>query len=164
MNVSYTPLDGTRGSLEPIGVSNEVFLLSENGGSLMDWEGSEYNPTRFKLTLEDGMVYIIAQRTGIESITYPYGHKISYSQSQIGHSSGDVLSIERVKDQLGRTIEYQYDENGNVLQETDALGNTVSFSYDDQGNRLTATDPLGNTTEYSYDDYGQVLAQSSGNS
>ena len=132
MNVIYTPQDGTQATLEPIGVSHEVFLLSENGGTLMDWEGNEYAPTRFKLTLEDGTVYIINQQTGIESITDPYGHQISYSDSQIAHfrstgsgqASGDVLSIERdtsnhierITDQLGRTIEYRYDENGMLQQ------------------------------------------------
>jgi YD repeat-containing protein len=90
----------------------------------MDWEGSAYAPTRFTLTLEDGTVYIINQQTGIESITDPYGHQISYSDTQIAHSSGDVLTIERdtssrverITDQLGRTIEYRYDEDGMLQQ------------------------------------------------
>ena len=124
MHVIYTPQDGTQATLEPQNVSSEVFLLSENGGTLMDWEGTEYAPTRFKLTLEDGTMYIINQQTGIESITDPYGHQISYSDTQIAHSSGDVLSIERdtsnhierITDQLGRTIEYHYDENGMLEQ------------------------------------------------
>lgn len=124
LHVIYTPQDGTQATLEPIGVSHEVFLLSENGGTLMDWEGRAYAPTRFKLTLEDGTVYIINQQTGIERITDPYGHQISYSDTQIAHSSGDVLTIERdtssrverMTDQLGRTIEYHYDEHGMLEQ------------------------------------------------
>ena len=91
-----------------------------------------YNPTRFKLTLEDGTIYIVDKHQGLLSITDPYGHAISYSDDAITHSTstgsgqafGASLSIERdtsnrieyIKDQLGRTVEYQYDEDGKLTK------------------------------------------------
>ncbi|MCP4387830.1 MAG: RHS repeat protein, partial [Gammaproteobacteria bacterium] len=135
MTVSYIPIDDTTGMLETLDAGSEVFLFSDDGGTLADGDGNPYNPTRYRLTLEDGTVYIISKDKGIESITDPYGHDISYSDTQIAHSSGDVLTIERdtgariesITDQLGRTIEYHYDENG-MLQQVIQKGGGGSYA------------------------------------
>ena len=64
--------------------------------------------------------------------------------------------------------DYQYDQNGNVIQDTDARGNHTNFVYDER-NRLTRTitaDPDGATpdlasqvTQRTYDGYGNVVLE-----
>ena len=126
--ISYVPMDGTEGTLETPGAGSQVLLFSDNDGTLAyaddDNFGEPYNPTRFKLTLEDGSVYLFDKDKGLLSMTDPYGHAIEYSDDGISHSSGASLSFERdtesrieqVVDQLGRTIEYQYDDDGMLEQ------------------------------------------------
>ncbi|MFC3502244.1 LamG-like jellyroll fold domain-containing protein [Micromonospora krabiensis] len=67
------------------------------------------------------------------------------------------------------TVEYTYDDAGNVLTESVVAGTasrTTSYTYDQRGLRLTMTDPRGNeagankaayTTTYEYDERGQQV-------
>ncbi len=66
---------------------------------------------------------------------------------------------ESVRDRLGNTTVYQYDERGNVLFETNALNETIGRTYDEFDNQLTETDPLGNTTTWTYDNRGNQLTE-----
>ena len=129
LTVSYVPVDDTKGTLETPGAGSQVFLFSDNDGTLAyadeDNFGEPYNPTLFKLTLDDGSVYLFDKEKGLLSMTDPYGHAIAYSDDGISHSSGASLSferdtssdrIERIVDELGRTIEYQYGDDGMLEQ------------------------------------------------
>ena len=129
LTVSYVPVDDTKGTLDTPNDSSQVLLYSDNDGTLAyadeDNFGEPYNPTLFRLTLEDGSVYMFDTHKGLLSMTDPYGHAIEYSDDGISHSSGASLSferdtssdrIERIVDELGRTIEYQYDEDGMLEQ------------------------------------------------
>ncbi|NJL63047.1 MAG: hypothetical protein HC903_15945, partial [Methylacidiphilales bacterium] len=89
-----------------------------------------------------------------------------------------------VKDQLGYSTIYEYDERGNILTEIDALGQiikrkydennnvleetvisdrssengfTTKSTYDSRNNKLTETDALGNITYYTYGDKSRLL-------
>ena len=128
LTVSYVPVDDTKGALDTPNDSSQVLLYSDNDGTLAyaddDNFGDPYNPTLFRLTLEDGSVYLFDKEKGLLSMTDPYGHAIAYSDDGISHSSGAILSferdtenrIERIVDQLGRTIEYRYGEDGMLEQ------------------------------------------------
>ncbi|MCP4397673.1 MAG: hypothetical protein GY801_10290, partial [bacterium] len=107
LTVSYEPLDDTTGTLETPGASSQVLLFSANNGTLAyaddDNFGESYNPTLFRLTLEDGSVYLFDKDKGLLSMTDPYGHAIAYSDDGISHShstgsgqaSGTSLVFER---------------------------------------------------------------------
>jgi RHS repeat-associated protein len=56
------------------------------------------------------------------------------------------------------TVQYNYDNLGQLLTLTDPLGNDQSFSYDQLGNTVTETLQDGRTTRTSYDTVGEVLS------
>lgn len=83
---------------------------------------------------------------------------------------------------LAATIYFEYDDAGNVLEQTDPLGNTTSYTYDGRGNPLSktdaleqtsswtynglnritsSTDPLERVTSMTYDEFGNLLTQTS---
>ena len=68
LTVSYVPVDDTKGTLETPGAGSQVFLFSDNDGTLAyadeDNFGEPYNPTLFKLTLDDGSVYLFDKEQG----------------------------------------------------------------------------------------------------
>lgn len=64
-----------------------------------------------------------------------------------------------VKNRLGRTTTYGFDDDGNIVSETNPLNETTLRSYDGDGNELTVTDPLGRTTTRTYDTRGNVLTE-----
>ncbi|MCP4138554.1 MAG: hypothetical protein GY754_46780, partial [bacterium] len=140
MTVSFSPLEGTQGSLTALDRDRHVMLLH---GSIYDVDMRLYNPSRFRYTAVDGKIFIINTEKGLESVTDTYGHTISYDDDSIKHSSGATIAIERgtgnrietISDQLGRTYEYHYNEDGvldRVVQKGDgpmALRFAGAYSY-----------------------------------
>jgi len=66
--------------------------------------------------------------------------------------TNDQGLVEQSIDPLGRLVQYNYDNNGN-LTEIVAPGNSISsFTYDDyRGNLLSSVDPNGNRVDFSYE-------------
>jgi hypothetical protein len=54
---------------------------------LLNVDFEEYNPTRYKLTDKEGMVYVINQATGLEKITDLNGNTITFGPNGIVHSA-----------------------------------------------------------------------------
>ncbi len=50
----------------------------------------------------------------------------------------------------GFNVNYEYDDQGNMLKMTDANGKIYTYTYDTKGNVLTATDPAGGKSIYTY--------------
>jgi len=117
LTVNYKALGDTQATVEALDASSHVMLV-EN--SLRIWGTDLYEPTRFRITLKDGTQYIVSTTKGLESMIDVYGNSVSYSENGISHSSGASISfergtdnrIEKITDQLGRTIEYYYDADG----------------------------------------------------
>ncbi|QHT59374.1 PKD domain-containing protein [Paenibacillus lycopersici] len=76
------------------------------------------------------------------NFTDPVG-TVSYTYD----SNGNVRSAQ---DALG-TISWEYDAMNQVTRYEDAYGNTIQYSYDDAGNLKTLTYPDGKTVSYDYD-------------
>ena len=62
---------------------------------------------------------------------------------------------------LRGTNQYDYDGNGNMLDETDALSHKISYGYDGNNNLLSQTQALNQNTNqtwtYTYNNFGEVL-------
>lgn len=68
--------------------------------------------------------------------------------------------IDTVTDPLGRITDFGYDEFGRTVLSTVAVGTedeaTVQFAYDDAGNLTGLTDENGNTTSFTYDSLNRL--------
>src|SRR5690606_28453802 len=67
--------------------------------------------------------------------------------------------VETVKDRLGNSTTYIYDERGNILSSCNALGETTLRTYDHDDNVLTETNALGETTTRTYDPFRNTLTE-----
>ena len=80
------------------------------------------------------------------------GNRIEYTHDVVGRT-------EIIKDRRGFTMQYVYNDRGDVIAETNALGETTQHTYDQYGYELSRTDDLGNTTAWTYDQYGNQLTE-----
>ena len=94
-------------------------------------------------------------RNLLEGTVNPLGDSIYYSHDALGRkdSQSQVLAS-------GDVIEYQwqYDEVGNVIQETDPLGRLTRHGYDLNGRKTRTVDALGQTVAFEYDPNGNQTA------
>ncbi len=83
----------------------------------------------------------------LQQVTGPSGRQIQFTWT------GDYMTqITDPNPEIPRIFQYQYDENGNMVQYTDPMGNVTAYSYDEFGNMTSITDPLENLVEIAYDD------------
>ncbi|MDY6905890.1 MAG: PASTA domain-containing protein, partial [Thermodesulfobacteriota bacterium] len=81
LTATFTPEDGTQGSLVPIDMIGTNLMLV--GGQLREYGTDLFQPQRFQLTRPDGTVYILNRNTGIERITDIHGHTVEYTENSI---------------------------------------------------------------------------------
>ncbi|MFP4015681.1 MAG: putative Ig domain-containing protein, partial [Halanaerobiales bacterium] len=137
-------------------------------GDLTSVTDQEGNITRFTYNSTHGLIDIIDPR-GVRATRNEYdenGRLVAHvdadgNRIEFEHSIGDRQEI--VKDRLGNVNVYDYDADGNILQETDALGNKTSYTYDSDGNKTSEKDALGNTISYDYDENGNMLSKTDKN-
>ncbi len=168
LDVQFNALAGTFGSLEPL----DHTTVNPAGGVgpltlLDDIIGNPYDPDRYRITTEEGMVYVITQPSGLESITEPNGNKITFGPDGIIHSAGKSIlfdrdaqgRITRITDPNGNTIQYQYDAYGDLVGVKDQDGYETHFVYDSRHNLLKIIDPRGKQPlRNEYDDQGRLIA------
>ena len=118
ISVSYTAEGSTKSKLEAIGTTSGFFT---NSGMLLSTSGESYNPSKYKLTTEQGVVYIIDKMNGVESITDTNGNVITFTKDGITHSDGKSITFERNKDGnitkisgYEEEVSYAYDSNGDL--------------------------------------------------
>lgn len=76
-------------------------------------------------------------------------------------SSGSPSNVPWPVSVSGDSVRYEYDDAGNVLNETVENGTdsrTTDYTYDDRGLTTAKTDPAGNRTEYGYDELGRAVS------
>jgi RHS repeat-associated protein len=144
-----------------------------------------FNPTRFRYTTDDGTVYLIDSRTGLESVTDRLGNRLELLRdaatgrvTQITHTSGQSVlfhrdaagRVEWIEDPYGARIDYVYDAAGDLVGVTDRAEATTTYGYytgstDPRESHLahvlkTIHDPSGTQVlRNEYDDQGRILRQ-----
>lgn len=74
--------------------------------------------------------------------------------------TNDIMGrTQAIRDRLGNTTVYVYNERGDVLQETNGLGQTIARTYDQYGNLLSETDAEDNVRTWTYDLRGNMLTE-----
>ena len=105
---------------------------------------------------------------GVESITDPNGHSVTFSDTGIVHSSGKSVSFIRdaegqitaITDPAGNQIVYGYDINGDLTSVTDRSAAVSTNTYDIDHGLLDLFDALGRRLVRNiYDVDGRLIAQ-----
>jgi len=102
----------------------------------------------------------------VESITEPGGFVTRFFYDPAAAVDGiDFYDVADVEFPDQATIEYGYDDAGNVDLVVDQEGNSWIFQYDDAGNVTRAENPLGAVTTYTYFSNGlpREITDSGGN-
>lgn len=155
VSIRYVPLAGSQGTLEPLDHDGQVFVAGSFPGEvdLLDFDTvAPYDPSRYLLTTEDGRQLVIDETSGLESITDLHGHRVTFSNSGIQHSSGVGVDFQRdaqgrisaLVDPAGNAITYSYDANGDLVSVTDQESFVTQFTYLDNHYLHTVIDPDGN--------------------
>jgi RHS repeat-associated protein len=87
------------------------------------------------------------------------------------YESGQVESVTSAYGtNIASTVQYAYDENGNLATSTDPMGNVTSYTYDNLDRLVCETDPNPGTgdcgapqTQYRYDALGNKISESDPN-
>src|SRR5690606_40760516 len=67
--------------------------------------------------------------------------------------------LRRVTDPTGVTVEFGYDDHGDLISVTDADGEVARLERDAAGRGTAAITPSGARTEYRYDEGGQLVSR-----
>jgi RHS repeat-associated protein len=148
-----------------------------NGGNFNYNDDNSFSKTKITDTQGKAYDYNLSKNGLVSSVV---GQNLSYQFSY--PTTGRNLTKPSNTNMNGVTINYEYDNNGNVtliskpmgisesftynatndvLSYTDALGNTYNMSYDGNGNLISATDPLGATSTMNYNSQGLITSMSS---
>ena len=68
--------------------------------------------------------------------------------------------LRRITDPVGVSVDFEYDEHGELISSTDAMGATARLERDEVGRVVAAVTPLGNRTTFRYDpDTGLLVSR-----
>lgn len=154
--------------------------------------GDPFNPSSYRLTTKNGMVYEYGQFSGLDNVTDRNGNRLEYRPDGIFSSAGP--SIQFVRDYLGRiksvidpagnSIQYDYSANGNLIAYTDQSRSTTRYTYvvhlldtiidprgvktldgqfDAMGRLVGSQDALGNTVTQSYETGQRIVSSKDAN-
>ncbi|MDH3760002.1 MAG: Ig-like domain-containing protein [Gammaproteobacteria bacterium] len=164
----YLPVEGTQSTL--VAENDDSLFLAELENGYLAKVG-EFVPepiTNYTLTTRTGFVYELDQDFGVESITDPNGHSVTFSDTGIVHSSGKAVSFIRdaegqitsITDPAGNAIVYAYDVNGDLESVTDRSLAASTYSYDSDHGLVDLFDALGRRLIRNiYDLDGRLIAQ-----
>lgn len=152
---AFTPILDVELEFNSVGDTQSTLIVTDENrygrfvaGHLLDsgTYSAPLNPQSYQLTTRTGFVYQLNQDFGIETITDPNGHTLTYSDDGIIHSSG-------------KSVDFIRDDEGRITQVVDPSGNAIVYDYDTNGDLIAVTERDGATTTHSY--YGSQCASAS---
>ena len=66
--------------------------------------------------------------------------------------SRELVAILKLKNEIGTTLEYFYDNKGNKIKFRDSRGGEWTYEYDELGRLIKEVDPIGRVAIYEYND------------
>lgn len=162
---------GTQGAKLVALDGTDVFVVGAAPGDveLIDADTVDlYNPTRFQLTTAEGYVYVIDQKSGLQSMVDPNGNTLNVSANGIIHSGGKSVTftrdaqgrITKITDPIGASMSYTYDANGDLVTFKDRENAETTFTYNSSHGLLSFKDPRGIVpARNEYDDSGRLVRQ-----
>ncbi|MFN8635252.1 MAG: RHS repeat-associated core domain-containing protein [Chloroflexota bacterium] len=120
----------------------------------------EYIDAGWHLTFQDGTVYRFGDNGPLQWIRDRYGNTTRIIRPILMQNNKDLSGpINRLISHNGRWITFTYDGSDRVTQARDNLGRTVTYEYT-SGYLTRVTDPAGGVTEYTYDSYATAPSAS----
>ena len=162
----FRPIGDTTGTLEPLDNTNQlsdrfwldgVDELDLYSGRYLDMgpDGfpEDYNPTRFRLTTQDGTVFILDERLGLLEMRDLIGNSLVLQRD----GQQRVIAIVSTQaagaadEPITRSVTIHRDATGRVDYIEDLDGDSVDYTYDTSGRLSTVTDRALNVTEFHYE-------------
>ena len=158
-------LNGSEARLETIDAS-DLITMNSNGEIIDSNTLDFYNPSRYRLTLPNGMVYELDETEGITRVKNLLNDTLTYTHDGIQSSRGASLTftrddqgrITRITDPDDRNVTYRYDGHGNLAAVTDVGGLTATYTYDNDHTMIEYFDPTGTRLAKNYyDENGHLI-------
>ena len=158
-------LNGSEAKLETIDASESVSM--NNSAEIIDSNTlTTYNPSKYRLTLSNGMVYEITEGVGLKVVKDLKENTLTYNNDGIISSRGESLTFERdakgrivkITDLTDKSVSYHYDENDNLAYVIDQMGYRTTYIYLENHLLEEYIDPSGQSiaTNY-YDENGRLI-------
>ncbi len=175
-DLEFIPQGDTKSELTSVDTLS-LYLLDLENGDLNTAGDSVAKPiTRYQLTTRTGYIYQLDQNFGIKEIETPNGHKITYQEDGIYHSSGKAVTFTRdgkgrithITDPANNVYRYYYNGSDDLTEMRDAVqvANDVlgtTYNYNSDHGLVDIIDPLGRpVVKNIYDDSNRLIAQEDG--
>ncbi len=170
VDLDFIPVGDTQSTLEAIGDASGRL----NSGHIVETStfSEPLNPNKYRLTTRAGFVYELDQSFGVNKITSPNGHTLTYTNDGIVHSGGKSVLFNRdaagkitsISDPSGEQLNYLYSSIGDLVRATDQVQASTQYTYNRHHGLLDIIDPLGRgVLKNIYDDNGRLIAQEDAN-
>ncbi|WP_028764242.1 RHS repeat domain-containing protein [Shewanella colwelliana] len=112
-----------------------------------------------------GRPYLVTSPNGNDVEKRWYGNETQEINGlgQIAYSYQNAFGeLVKTVDELGNTVEFEYDSYGNLLSSTtvaDGKSSVISNTYDDWGRKLSTNDPIKGLWQYTYNAFGELYTQ-----
>ena len=134
VNLEFNPVGDNQSTLVAV---DDAFGRLQNGNLEDLGSGAHLNPNRYVLTTRTGYEYQLNQAFGVETITDPNGHTLTFSDAGIVHSAG-------------KSIDFIRDAEGRITQVIDPAGNAINYAYNAASDLTAVTERDGAITTHSY--------------
>lgn len=146
------------------------YILSGPGGSAVPYNPEDVSlRTTYVITTREGLAYSLDPRTGhMQQVVDPNGNTLTFQENAIVSSTGVRISfvrdaqgrITRVTDPSGKSLEYRYDAQGDLVEMKDRELNATQFVYSPLHAHYLerVIDPLGRIgVRTDYDAQGRLI-------
>ncbi len=99
--------------------------------------GDPFNPSSYRLTTKEGVVYEYGQFGGLANVTNLAGNRLEFRPDGIFSSAGPAVRFVR-------------DPQGRIAQIIDPAGNALKYNYNLANELVQFTDQAGLTRKYNY--------------
>ncbi|MDR2712674.1 MAG: InlB B-repeat-containing protein [Clostridiales bacterium] len=163
-SVFYEAQGSSKSKLEVLGITRELIYFND---TLYNYNLDPYNPTGYRLTTVDGMIYVFNANGDVESIKDSLGNIITINKNGVYHSDGKSILFQRDKENritkitgpTGQEVLYGYNTAGDLVSFMDVGKEITKFSYNNKHFLKDIIDPRGvRVARNEYDDDGRLTA------
>ncbi len=133
------------------GVYDKLESLPSDAGYQIAGDGSftggfglvGYDPTGYRLTTKEGMIYEYDQNFGLQRVSDLNGNALAFTRDGIQHRSAGSTVVDQ-------QVTFIRDAQGRITQIVDPNGNALRYAYEAGGDLRSFTDLVSNVTQYAY--------------